>query len=514
MRKVLSVLLSVTLIIIIFSVGTFCTSADAVPQNLIDQTSVKSYDFSSMMQLNDFFVCGPDNGRWGDWKVDNNVLKTVGNAGADWWGTNFLTQADYQNFKMEFDAVVSAGYGVFLRAEDDGKVANSGLNNWFSGNGYAILHYLPVEEKNKVLVTDFNGMTNEQEVLVENVLYEAGSMKQITGNRRVHWTVVCNGSDITFTIQDSNVETNKLTYTFTDTRYTVGHIGFYNLTREGTTSLEIDNLVITGAPVSERREPVWADDFSSDTSDSYTAYGSWQNNGVSVSGRNYSGKLGIDGVNSDWNYYYLKKMDFKDVTVDFDVDDFAGDSGSSYGLVLRSENPSGTIDGDLCYGVMFDGAYCTIGRMDGSWNQLENSGSKYYRPPDNTTIYHWRVVCEGTNICVYFNRSNIPAFSVNDDTFHLGFVGFRTNFAGSSVGHLTLDNLCVTGIRMGDVNEDNEVDICDLAMMEKYFMNPSTSLNESVAELTGNTDINSDDIIRLRKYLLDVVETVYDYNRI
>ena len=497
-----------------------------INDDLIDKTAVQTYDFSDMMQANDFFVCGPNNGRWGDWKIENNILKTVGNTDAQWWGTNFLTQADYQNFKMEFDAIVSASYGVFLRAEDDGKVANSGLNNWFSGNGYVLAHYSPVEDFNSIKVLNMNGKVNGDGAIVENVLYEAGSMKKIqdsAAGHLVHWTVVCNGTDITFIIQDKNDATNKFTYTFNDALYSAGHIGFYNLTFAGVTSLQIDNLVITGAPVSESRKPVWTDDFSNELGDSYSAYGYWWNDFESnISDKVYRGVLGNEGVSDAWNYYYLKDMEFRDVTIDFDVVDFTGNPGSSYGVVLRAEKPAGTTDGDYCYGIMYDGSWCTVGTMDGMWDQVQYSetGPYAFNPTDNgLTVHHWRIVCEGENIYVYFNYSSLPAFSVNDDTFSVGSIGFRTHFfkedgADPSVEHLTFDNLRVFGTRMGDVNEDNSVDVRDLIRLKKYNLDASTPINESVAELTGDADVNSDDIVRMRKYLIKAVPTVFDYDHV
>lgn len=54
----------------------------------------------------------------------------------------------------------------------------------------------------------------------------------------------------------------------------------------------------------------------------------------------------------------------------------------------------------------------------------------------------------------------------------------------------------------GDVNDDGNVDIIDLVRLKKYTVNTSTEIFEEAADLDGNGEYNSADLIELRKMLL------------
>ena len=92
-----------------------------VPAN----SSVWQDDFSENT-IDKYTVTGPDNGKFGDWKVVDGKLQVTGTQAASiWWTTSILLgNVSYGDFVMEFDADVSTGYGVFFRGTDDGKTAD------------------------------------------------------------------------------------------------------------------------------------------------------------------------------------------------------------------------------------------------------------------------------------------------------------------------------------------------------------------------------------------------------
>ena len=210
--------------------------------------------------LSDYFIAGPDNGIWGDWSKKEGKLQVVGNSEANWYGSSILTENKYQDFVMEFDADVSAGYGVILRAQDDANTAGSGLNAWYSGDAYAIMHWAPIESNASVQILDFNGTANGE------VLANVGTIGAMTS---AHWKIVAWGDTISIKVTDNNNASNTLYYVLTDNTYGVGHIGFYNLTKEGVTSLKIDNLTIKGNTITlnttgtlstiKKGETIWLD---------------------------------------------------------------------------------------------------------------------------------------------------------------------------------------------------------------------------------------------------------------
>ncbi|MBQ8802607.1 MAG: hypothetical protein IJZ53_03090 [Tyzzerella sp.] len=411
--------------------------------------------------LSEYFVAGPDNGIWGNWQVVDGKLQVTGNPEANWWGTSILTDADYDNFVMEFDADVSAGYGIFLRAQDDAATQGSGLNTWFGGDTYAIVHYRPIESDASVQIMNFSG--------AENVLANVGSFSVSSS---VHWKVVAWGDNIYIKLTDNNNSQNTISYTIKDSTYATGHIGFYNLTAAGVTSLKVDNLIIKGEKVvtggeeesdtpsitEPETEISWTDDMSSSKGDKYTAYGLWWNNAVSaMTQTDYTGVLGNEGGSIDGiTYYYLNDYKFEDFVMEFDVVSTA--QGSQYGVVLRAGNPGDGADQGDGYTVMYDGSWVFAGKLNGQFTQITSTPSAYaYNPSDHgVTITHWKVVCVGENIAVYFNGSTEPAIWVTDATYTTGSVGFRAFAPAGVTSNVVIDNVSINGTGTYEEPEDDE----------------------------------------------------------
>ncbi|MBQ7247659.1 MAG: cell wall-binding repeat-containing protein [Lachnospiraceae bacterium] len=178
---------------------------------------------------------GPDNAAWGTWSAEDGALTVHGNTGAQWWGSGALILGGiYRDFVMEFDADVSAGYGVMLRAQDDALTPGKGLNTWYGGNGVTVMHWVPAEAGANLAVYDYNGSNTQLH-----------SVKDIGRMSRAHWVVTVCGNEYGIEITDRNDPAHVVRFSFTDDRYESGYIGFYNLTYEGMTTLRIDDLAVT-----------------------------------------------------------------------------------------------------------------------------------------------------------------------------------------------------------------------------------------------------------------------------
>ncbi len=443
--------------------GFYNLTAAGVTSFKVDNLSVTPINFTlyeddySDTTINEYFVAGPNNGIWGNWQAVNGKLQVTGNAGASWWGTSLLTNADYENFVMEFDADVSAGYGIFLRAQDDAKIEGSGLNTWFGGDTYTIMHWAPVESWASVQILDYNGTDGGK------VLADVGSIGAMTS---AHWKIAAWGNTIYIKLTDNNNSKNTISYILTDSTYAAGHIGFYNLTAAGVTSLKVDNLIIKGEKVitetpsitEPETEVSWSDDMNSSKGDKYTAYGLWWNNAVSaMTQTDYRGVLGNEGGSVDGiTYYYLNNYKFNDLVMEFDV--AAASSNAQYGVVLRAGNPGDGVDQGDGYTVMYDGNWVFAGKLDGQFTQITSTPSAYaYNPSEHgVTITHWKIVCVGENIAVYFNNSSEPAIWVTDSTYTSGSVGFRAFSPANTVNNVVIDNVLVRGTGTYDGSKPDE----------------------------------------------------------
>lgn len=464
----------------------------------------KLYDFSDDEQLGDFFTAGPDTGRWGNWQAVNGNLQVTGNTGASWWGTSFVNKYKYGDFTLEFDATVSAGYGIILRAQDDGSTSGAGLNKWFSGNTYVIFHH--TDSNSKIQVYNFNG--------AETAIGSAVPDTVIHGKSSVHWVIECAGNTISYTVTDNNDPTNVVSGSVTDTAYSSGYFGFYNLTKAGVTSLKVDNLKISGNSLNDPFDStVWYDNFSGGTGSKYTAHGGYWNNFTSLwTDTDYTGVLGNENLANGITYYYLNGFEFGDVSVEYDIDSYA--PGAQFGVVLRAANPSSEGNGGDGYTVMYDGSWLFAGRIDGSFTQITTGSPHAYNPTNNGLIpNHLKVSIEGNTIKVYVNRINVPVITITDDTFKAGFIGIRTNAVANTANNVVFDNLRVCGNVKGDANNDLSIDVIDLVRMKKCLAGMDTIIcNTDSAEIDGDGIFGAGDLVRLRQYLLGRTDKVYNYN--
>lgn len=394
-------------------------------------------------------VAGPDNGAWGNWQIVDGKLQVTGNPGANWWGTSLLLKDRiYDDFVMEFDADVSAGYGVILKAQDDAAMQNSGLNKWFSGDAYVIMHWAPVESNASVQILDFDGTSGGR------VLANVGNVGAMT---LAHWKIIADGNTISIQVTDNQHSENTIRYVLTDDTYSAGYIGFYNLTCAGVTSLKVDNLSIKATTITEPEAKIaWTDDMNGSLGANYTAYGLWWNNAVSaITQTDYTGVLGNEGGSTGGiSYYYLNHYKFEDFVMEFDV--VSASEKAQYGVMLRTGNPGAGADQGEGYTVMYDGSWVFAGRLDGRFTQITSTPSAYaYNPSDHgVTITHWKVVCVGENIAVYFNHSSEPAIWVTDTAYKSGSIGFRTYAPANTAKNVMIDNLSVKGTGTAPEQED------------------------------------------------------------
>lgn len=470
--------------------------------NVSNENSI-FYDFSDNEQLGNFFRAGPDNAKFGDWTVNNGMLQVKGTSSAtNWRGTSFLNKYQYSNFTMEFDAEVSSSYGIILRAQDDGSSLGAGLNKWHSGDAYVIFHY--TDSNSKIQVFNYNG---EQTKIGDSV-----SDESVHGVSSLHWVIECSGNMITYTVTDRNNSNNSVNGSFTDDSYSVGYLGFFNLTKAGVTSLKVDNLMIIGEQYGDPDSgTIWYDDFSGSTGRYYTAYGGyWNNRRSDWTGADYSGVLGNENLVDGITYYYLNDFEMGNVSVEYDINKYY--SAADFGIVLRAATPNGGPNDGNGYTVMYDGNWIFAGRIDGKFTQIKDGTPYAYNPGnDGLTINHLKVSVEGDLIKIYVNRMAAPVITVRDSTFKAGYIGIRTSAASNVAENAVFDNLRVRGNIKGDINSDLQVDIRDLVGMKKYAAEQSAEYNADSAEIDGDGSFGTGDMARLTQYLLGNVSTVYNY---
>lgn len=212
--------------------------------------------------------------------------------------------------------------------------------------------------------------------------------------------------------------------------YTCQDCGVCFSDAEGTTVIDKNTMTI---PATGRKQPhqEWKDDFKSGKGGSYTPYGIYWNE---------NGALTIGGAESmaGWTYYYLNDMVWGDFTMEFDVEGQA----NSFGAVIRANKPgAGPDDGDG-YAIMSDRAWCFVGKLKGTWEQIKTPENSHACPHPGDTA-HWKIVARGETISVYFNHSDTPSIVVNDSTWSAGQIGFRCLVNQGQAGAVTVKNLVV-----------------------------------------------------------------------
>ena len=116
-----------------------------------------------------------------------------------------------------------------------------------------------------------------------------------------------------------------------------------------------------------------------------------------------------------------------------------------------------------------------------------------YKDEDGLTQY--RDVCVATTSCEeeYCNRNN-PETNQYPCTVENG------------VATVEIDDVTYTNTKamLGDVNDDGEVDIFDLARLRKYVQDPeSVEINLNAADVNGDNEVDIFDLAKLRKFVQD-----------
>ncbi len=124
---------------------------------------------------------------------------------------------------------------------------------------------------------------------------------------------------------------------------------------------------------------------------------------------------------------------------------------------------------------------------------VESDGSKTFFAIDNAYV-HWRTyVAEGS-------ASVSPDGVLNCDIFTKGFVeaqievttgAFRTALLALAVDSMP-----------GDLNGDNKVNTLDLVRLQKYLLDPDGTTLFASADLNADGSVNGKDLVHLKKYLL------------
>ena len=411
--------------------------------------SLYSNDFSDNSALDDFIIAGPENGIFGKWETVDGLLQVTGTEAAEsWWGTSIVTKELFSDYVLEFDAIVSSGYGIFFRTADDASIEGYGLNQWYGGNGYAMMHWNPSDASSGRYTELYDYAGNGKQRFIQK-FHNVGEMSSLTN---VHWKIIAWGSTIIMQVS-SNIDTDIVyTYILNDETYYSGRVGFYNLTHSGVTSLKIDNMSIRGMEYGTQPEFtkyktedfIFKDDFSSNKSEFYTSYGSWYANTSSdKTGTSYEGVLGNEGNSkTGYNFYYYNEM-LTNFTMEFDV---KASKSSEYGVMLRAGTrgySQYTGDGYL---INLSGQSITCGKVYGVYEPVR-IGDYSYTVPDNIAVSHWKVVCSGDGIQLFINHSDEPVISVKDDSFTIGYVGLRVQGSETVSENAVFDNLVISGRR-------------------------------------------------------------------
>lgn len=461
---------------------TVCTkpvSLVRVEFRLNTQESDTSFqDEFSTDSIEKYQVAGPDNGAWGSWHIADGKLCVTGNSGAQWWGTSaVLSNRTFGDFIMEFDADVLSGYGVILRAQDDGTTKNSGLNSWYGGNGYAILHWVPVERNANIEIFDYNGAAVK--------LAEAGNLSAM---QSAHWCITAIGDEISITVEDKADPQNRLSYQLKDSRYSSGSIAFYNLTYGGVDSLKIDNLSITPLGtqmtyVSPQKQNITPDQ----------TLGTWENTENRITGR----------VEQGVGYAWFDRLPLADVDVSFEV--LVSSEGTQYGLVFSADEPFDTVDGGNAYTVLYDGNWVFAGKLNGTFQQLTQTDTRYaYCPSEHGVLpVKWRIRYQNGLISVFINEQAIPAITVKATSGTYGFVGLRM-LSPEKPGTLAIQNLKIGGVALRDTNADGQIDIKDIIRLKKYLINNNVPF--AAAALAHCKSQPANGLTDLRQYLLGYLQ--------
>lgn len=133
-------------------------------------------------------------------------------------------------------------------------------------------------------------------------------------------------------------------------------------------------------------------------------------------------------------------------------------SGQDAGLIFRVTNPAvGTDSYSGYYAGLNTGGYVVLGKANNNWTQLATS-SMTVTP---NTLYHLRVVANGSNIKVYVTSMTTPKINFNDTSYTAGAIGLRTFNANAKFDNIAVssgavfyqnDNYGGTAVILGKAN--------------------------------------------------------------
>jgi hypothetical protein len=314
----------------------------------------------------------------GVWSVVNGKYSVGATEGAK----AIYNLAQYSDFTYDLDITIgtAGNAGVIFRATSPSN-GGDGYNGYYAGidaNGYLML-----------------GKTR-------------GGYQEIANSPAVgapkstyHMRVVTSGSNIKVYVDDLNNPRININ----NTLETYGYVGL----RTWDMNVSYDNVSVsngTAPPLTS-----YSDNFDDGNANGWTTYGgTW-----SVAGGQYNvaadpgAKSVADGTG------------FADFSYEADVS--VGASGDA-GVIFRVTNPSvgGNSFNGYYAGINAGSDRVILGMMNGGWNSL----SEPVVAIDPNTLYHVKVVANGSSIKVYVGDMNTPKVDVANTAWTTGAIGFRT----------------------------------------------------------------------------------------
>ncbi len=439
--------------------------------NFTSCESIWADDFSADT-ISDYKVTGPDNGISGNWEINEGALFLKGNSGkSDSKSALMLKEKAYSDFVMEFDAKATEGYGVFFRAQDDAGQNGEGLNRENDGKTY----WLGVSQNAQVYSVDlFKHSGKERELGKKEIPSFLGD---------AHWKLIADHNRIYLAITDKLSE-EVITADFTNSNYSLGMLGFYGVTKENETTLEIDNLMIT--PITNC---LYENDFSDpETLKDFIVAG--PDNGIFGKWEMLDGKLQVTGTEeaeSWWGTSIVTEKLYGDYVLEFDANILSG-----YGVFFRTADDA-SVKG---YGLnqWFGGnGYAAIhwnpqNTGEGRYSELYNYAGfgkhnliKQFQKEgemSSLTNVHWKVIAWGNTLVIQIS-SNIDTdivytYILNDDTYYSGRLGFY-NLTHDGITSLRIDSMSIRGMEYGTQPEMTPYETEDFIFEDDFSTDKSVS---------------------------------------
>ena len=163
------------------------------------------------------------------------------------------------------------------------------------------------------------------------------------------------------------------------------------------------------------------DNFDSGNANGWTSYdGTWAVAGGQYTVGSTPGAKSIAGGTN-----------FSDFTYDADVSINGGDAG----LVFRVTNPAIGADAYTGYYAGISGTQVILGKANNNWTQIQALPMTITA----NTMYHLRVVANGSNIKVYVNDMITPKINVIDTSYTNGSIGLRTYSSAAKFDNISIN---------------------------------------------------------------------------